>query len=96
MEITTKFNLHDKVFFITDNRIVEGIIQNINVHISYSVFDKCAYTRTFYKVSYFEDEEMVVDKFQNDLFADINQLTTHLLNNSLSLNPEFAKQVLNK
>lgn len=96
MEITTKFNLHDKVFFITDNRIVEGIIQNINVNISYSVFDKCAYTRTFCKVSYFEDDEMVVDKFQNDLFADINQLTTHLLNNSLSLNPEFAKQVLNK
>lgn len=93
MEIKTKFNILDKVFFLEDNRITEGIIKNITIQLFTSTATLQSMSRIQYDISYVDGEETSVKKDECEIFSEITELTEHLVANSHILDPEFVEYV---
>ena len=91
MEIKTKFNTLDKVFFLEDNRITEGIIKNIKIQILTATAKLQSMCRIMYDISYVDGEETSVMKDECEIFSEITELTEHLVANSHILDPEFVE-----
>ena len=76
MEVKTKFNVGDVVYFIFNNELHQGIISSV------SVFSEKRYVRTSYRVCMFDDIDGVVvlktEFSKNNLFDSVDDLCATL------------------
>lgn len=76
MEVKTKFNVGDVVYFIFNNALHQGVISSV------SVFSEKRYVRTGYHVCIFDDMDGVVvlnmEFSNNDLFDSVDGLCAAL------------------
>lgn len=72
MEVKTKFNVGDVVYFIFNNALYKGVVSSVRV------FCEKQYVRTSYRVCVFDDIDGVVvlktEFSNNDLFDSVDDL----------------------
>lgn len=72
MEVKTKFNVGDVVYFIFNNVLHKGVVSSV------SVFSEKRYVRTSYRVCVFDDVDGVVvlktEFSKNNLFDSVDDL----------------------
>lgn len=76
MEVKTKFNVGDVVYFIFNNALHQGVISSV------SVFSEKRYVRTGYRVCVFDEVDGVcvlnIEFSNNDLFDSVDDLCAAL------------------